>query len=41
VAVLTGHGLKDPATALSIFGELEPVEATLDAVLRPAGAPRT
>jgi threonine synthase len=32
VAVLTGHGLKDPATALSVFGELSPVDATLDAV---------
>lgn len=33
VAVLTGHGLKDPAAALSLFGEERPVEATLDAVL--------
>jgi len=33
VAVLTGHGLKDPAAALSLFGEQRPVEATLDAVL--------
>ncbi len=33
VAVLTGHGLKDPAAALSLFGEQQPVEASLDAVL--------
>jgi len=35
VAVLTGHGLKDPATALAQFAELTPVEATLDALLSP------
>ena len=33
VVVLTGHGLKDPATALSLFGEQHPVEASLDAIL--------
>jgi threonine synthase len=33
VAVLTGHGLKDPTTALSLFGEQRAVPATLDAVL--------
>jgi threonine synthase len=33
VAVLTGHGLKDPATALSLFDEIHPVSATVDAVL--------
>lgn len=35
VAVLTGHGLKDPATALAQFAELTPLEATLDALLSP------
>jgi threonine synthase len=38
VAILTGHGLKDPATALAQFGELIPVAATLDSVLHSAGA---
>ncbi|HLJ65745.1 MAG TPA: threonine synthase [Chloroflexota bacterium] len=33
VAVLTGHGLKDPATALASFPALEEVPADLDAVL--------
>jgi len=33
VAVLTGHGLKDPAAALSFFMAPEPVEPDLDAVL--------
>ena len=33
VAVLTGHGLKDPATALSLFGEQQPTPASLEAVL--------
>lgn len=33
VAALTGHGLKDPATALSLFGERRAVPATLEAVL--------
>ena len=40
VAILTGHGLKDPATALAQFGELVPVAATLDSVLHPAGIAR-
>jgi threonine synthase len=40
VAILTGHGLKDPATALAQFGELVPVAATLDSVLHPAGTAR-
>ncbi len=35
VAVLTGHGLKDPATALAQFAELTPVEATLGSLLSP------
>jgi threonine synthase len=39
VAVLTGHGLKDPATALSLFGERRPIEASLDAVLATLEAP--
>jgi threonine synthase len=34
VAVLTGHGLKDPATALSLFAEQAPVQARLDEVLQ-------
>jgi threonine synthase len=34
VAVLTGHGLKDPAAALSLFTAPEPVHAGLDAVLK-------
>ncbi len=33
VAVLTGHGLKDPATALSLFEEMTPVAPTLENVL--------
>lgn len=33
VVVLTGSGLKDPATALSFFGERPAVPATVDAVL--------
>jgi threonine synthase len=32
VAVLTGHGLKDPATALAQFGELMPIEPALGAI---------
>jgi threonine synthase len=34
VAVLTGHGLKDPAVALSQFSTPEPLAAELDAVLQ-------
>jgi threonine synthase len=37
VCTLTGHGLKDPSTALSGIGETEPVPATLDAVLDHLG----
>ena len=33
VAVLTGHGLKDPATALSLFEATDPVEPHLGAVI--------
>jgi threonine synthase len=33
VAILTGHGLKDPATALSLFEEMTPVAPTLENVL--------
>jgi threonine synthase len=33
VAVLTGHGLKDPATALSLFAEMEPVPSTIASVV--------
>jgi threonine synthase len=36
VAILTGHGLKDPVTALSQFEELVPVAAHIDSVLLPA-----
>jgi threonine synthase len=32
VAVLTGHGLKDPATALSLLSEPSPVAASLESV---------
>lgn len=39
VAVLTGHGLKDPATALSLFGELRAVPATVDSILDVVAAP--
>lgn len=34
VAVLTGHGLKDPAVALSLFEEQQPVEPILANVLQ-------
>jgi threonine synthase len=37
VAILTGHGLKDPATALAQFTEMEPIAATLDALLALVG----
>lgn len=37
VCVLTGHGLKDPATALSRLKEPRPVEATCRAVAKAAG----
>ena len=39
VAVLTGHGLKDPATALAQFGEMEPIAAELDALLALMAVP--
>lgn len=39
VAILTGHGLKDPATALSLFQEQRPVAASLDSVLAVLEAP--
>ncbi|GAC1510338.1 MAG: hypothetical protein NVS2B16_10260 [Chloroflexota bacterium] len=39
VAILTGHGLKDPATALTLFKEQHPVPATLDSVLSILEAP--
>jgi threonine synthase len=32
VAVLTGHGLKDPATALAQFGDLHPIGANLESL---------
>lgn len=38
VAILTGHGLKDPATALGLFRELEAVDGTLESVLGDAVA---
>jgi threonine synthase len=34
VCVLTGHGLKDPQTALMSAPPLQTVEATLEAVVR-------
>jgi threonine synthase len=34
VCTLTGHGLKDPDTAVAQLVDLEPVEPTMDAVLR-------
>ena len=37
VCVLTGHGLKDPDTALHLAEEPQPVPAELDAVLAAAG----
>ncbi|MGI8782248.1 MAG: threonine synthase [Acidobacteriota bacterium] len=37
VAVLTGHGLKDPASAMGQFHETPPVAATCDAVARSVG----
>jgi threonine synthase len=37
VAIITGHGLKDPATALAQFGELPSIPADLDAVLTLMG----
>ncbi|MDQ2740920.1 MAG: threonine synthase [Chloroflexota bacterium] len=38
VAVLTGHGLKDPAAALSLFCEPAPFAADLDVLLRAIGS---
>lgn len=40
VAVLTGHGLKDPAAALSLFQTPEPIAANLSALLAALGATR-
>jgi threonine synthase len=37
VCTLTGHGLKDPDTAIAGIGELETVPPTLDAVLEVLG----
>lgn len=37
VAVLTGHGLKDPATALAQFSDLQPVNADLNLLLTMMG----
>lgn len=37
VCTLTGHGLKDPDTAIVSFGDLDPVPATLSAVLERVG----
>ncbi|HZS94340.1 MAG TPA: threonine synthase [Chloroflexota bacterium] len=39
VAVLTGHGLKDPATALGLFSELRAVPAKLESILDAVAAP--
>ncbi len=32
VCICTGHGLKDPEAVLRLFGDLEPVDATVDAI---------
>jgi threonine synthase len=40
VAVLTGHGLKDPATALAQFVAPDPIEPALDAVVAALRARR-
>jgi threonine synthase len=37
VCVLTGHGLKDPDTALTVEAEMTDVPADLDAVERAMG----
>ena len=37
VCTLTGHGLKDPDTAISGVGEMHPIAPTLDAVVDYAG----
>lgn len=37
VCTLTGHGLKDPDTAIASIGDLDPVPATLSAVLERVG----
>jgi threonine synthase len=37
VAIITGHGLKDPATALAQFRETAPIEASLDVLLAFVG----
>ncbi|MBT8207912.1 MAG: threonine synthase [Acidimicrobiia bacterium] len=37
VCTLTGHGLKDPDTAITSMGDLDPVPATLSAVLERVG----
>jgi threonine synthase len=38
VVILTGHGLKDPATALSLFEEMAPVAPTVENVLGTVAA---
>ena len=37
VCVITGHGLKDPDTALSVQAEMTDVPADTDAVVRAMG----
>ena len=37
VCVITGHGLKDPDTALSVEAEMTDVPAEVDAVVRAMG----
>ena len=37
VVTITGHGLKDPDTALKVVPEVAPVDPTLDAVLKKLG----
>ena len=37
VAILTGHGLKDPALAVEQFAQPVPIEATMPAILNAVG----
>ena len=39
VIILTGHGLKDPATALAQFPETAPMRADLDTLLALLAVP--
>ncbi|MDY6894947.1 MAG: threonine synthase, partial [Thermotogota bacterium] len=37
VAVLTGHGLKDPDTAISVIPKVNPVEPEMGTILKIIG----